>query len=273
MTVNNSTARTSAVGTNAAGQTIEFSFPIAASSELTVKSRVTSTGVEATLTETTDYTVSITGDIGGTVTMVAAWDTTYTLWVIRNTAQTQTLDLEHGGTFSAENVEDALDKNTKLNINLSDKHDRALYAPDTDAESLDMELPNSVDRASQYLAFDSNGEPTVVSSVAPDTATITAYMETLLDDADASTARTTLGLAIGTDVQAWDTDLDAIGALSNTDSNFIVGNGSTWVAESGATARTSMGCPAATDTPLISEIVGYDNEIVMYDNDIVVYSA
>lgn len=50
-----------------------------------------------------------------------------------------------------------------------------------------------------------------------------------------------LGLVIGTDVQAWDADLDAIAALTPTDSNFIVGNGSAWVAESGNTARTSLG--------------------------------
>jgi hypothetical protein len=58
---------------------------------------------------------------------------------------------------------------------------------------------------------------------------------------DASTARTNLGLAIGTNVQAYDADLTAIGALAKTDGNFIVGNGSTWVAESGSTARTSLG--------------------------------
>ena len=38
-----------------------------------------------------------------------------------------------------------------------------------------------------------------------------------------------------------DPDLSAITALAKTDGNFIVGNGSTWVAESGATARTSLG--------------------------------
>jgi len=53
--------------------------------------------------------------------------------VLRSTTATQTLDLEHGGTFSAENVEDALDKNCKLNINQADQLDRALRAPDTDA--------------------------------------------------------------------------------------------------------------------------------------------
>jgi len=38
-----------------------------------------------------------------------------------------------------------------------------------------------------------------------------------------------------------DADLTAIGNLGKTDGNFIVGNGSTWVAENGGTARTSLG--------------------------------
>lgn len=35
--------------------------------------------------------------------------------------------------------------------------------------------------------------------------------------------------------------LSDIGKLTPTDGNFIVGDGTTWVAESGATARTSIG--------------------------------
>jgi hypothetical protein len=46
---------------------------------------------------------------------------------------------------------------------------------------------------------------------------------------------------IGSTVQAYDADLTALGGLAKTDGNFIVGNGTTWVAESGATARTSLG--------------------------------
>lgn len=46
---------------------------------------------------------------------------------------------------------------------------------------------------------------------------------------------------IGSAVQAYDVDLTALGGLSKTDSNFIVGNGSTWVTESGSTVRTSLG--------------------------------
>jgi len=57
-------------------------------------------------------------------------------------------------------------------------------------------------------------------------------------------ARSGMGVAIGSDVQAWDDDLDDIAALTPTDSNFIVGDGINWVAESGATARTSLGLVA-----------------------------
>jgi len=54
-------------------------------------------------------------------------------------------------------------------------------------------------------------------------------------------ARSFLGLAIGTDVQAYDAQLADIAGLTPTDNNFIVGNGTNFVAESGATARTSLG--------------------------------
>ena len=54
-------------------------------------------------------------------------------------------------------------------------------------------------------------------------------------------ARSFLGLAIGTDVQAYDAQLADIAGLTPTDNNFIVGNGTNFVGESGATARTSLG--------------------------------
>jgi len=63
-----------------------------------------------------------------------------------------------------------------------------------------------------------------------------------------SGARTNLGLAIGTNVQAYDAGLADIAGLAVTDGNFIVGDGANWVAESGSTARTSLGVPANDGT-------------------------
>ena len=111
--------------------------------------------------------------------------------------------------------------------------------------------------------------------------TVTSAARSILDDASVSAIRTTLGVGtgdspqftavnvgsasdttitrvsagviavegsnvllasgLGSITQAYDSDLTAIAALAVTDGNFIVGNGSTWVAESGETARTSLG--------------------------------
>ncbi len=255
MTVSNQNNRTSAVGIAAAGQEVPFSFPINDTSDLTVIERVTATGVETTDTETTDYTVTINGTSGGTVTMVAAVAATVEIHIIRDTPNTQELELEQGGTFNAPNVEAALDKNTKLTIELKDGESRTLRAPATDATSLDMELPNSVDRASQFAAYGATGEPTVVASVAPDTATITAFMETLLDDANAAAGRATL------DVQQSDSQLDDLAALSVADGNLIEADGSNWTAINKSTLFAG----------LVDEIVTFDGAVLVYDGDVITY--
>ena len=164
MTVANQTRRIAAVGNAAIGQEVPFSFPYAATSDITVYSRVTATGVETLLAETTNYTLTAASDTGGTLTTVTAVAATSEIHIIRDTPKTQALDLEAGGSFSAENQEDAFDKSIKLIIENRDSLDRALRAPATDAVALDLELPSSVDRASKNLGFDAGGNVTVTDS-------------------------------------------------------------------------------------------------------------
>lgn len=65
-------------------------------------------------------------------------------------------------------------------------------------------------------ALSTNGTIERTSSGTFGTFTTTAFAKTILDDADAATARTTLGLAINTNVQAYSAELAAVAALTGT---------------------------------------------------------
>ena len=85
--------------------------------------------------------------------------------------------------------------------------------------------------------------------------TLTAALKDVLYDSN-----------IGSTVPAYNAGLAAIAGLAKTDGNFIVGNGSTWVAESGNTALTSLGVTAtATELNTMDGITATTAELNILD--------
>lgn len=103
-------------------------------------------------------------------------------------------------------------------------------------------LPSQASNAGKYLVTD--GTNTSWDQINISTSDITGTLPIAnggTGSTTASGARTALGLSIGTDVQGYDPQLADIAGLTPTDNNFIVGNGTNFVTESGSTARTSLG--------------------------------
>lgn len=187
--------------------TFTFNFEIINTSDIRVWERTDSTGVQTLKTETTHYAVTATNNnftSGGTVTMVTAPATGVTLVIGRVIPYDQLAHFIDGGVISFASVENALDAVTLKVQQLEEMLNRAGLNPETDDSTLDMTIPNSVDRASQNYGWNASGEPTVISSgIAAGDAVVTAYAETYLDDASEAAFKQTTNLEAGVDFHAY----------------------------------------------------------------------
>lgn len=219
MTISTTASRIAYTGN---GVTTAFSFPYRffANTDLVVV-KVSTLGVETTLVLTTDYTVTGADlDAGGTVTCVVAPAAGERLVIYRDMDYTQEVDYTSGDSFPAETHERALDRLTMQNQQLKDAVDRSVKVSETSTVTPD-ELVESINdavvaAAASATAADASADAAALSATAADASADAAAASAASIDpaslltkagnlsglASAATARSNLGLVIGTDVLA-----------------------------------------------------------------------
>jgi len=206
MTVSSTTTKVSYSGDGSTA-VFAYTFKVFNASELVVITRVNATGAETTEALNTAYIVDgVENANGGNVTFkyntgnpadpnYSVTDyrpqTGETLVIKRVLPLTQTTDYTPNDPFPAEVHEESLDKLTFMSQQQQEEIDRSFKFLETDTGT--ASIPTASVRANKYLGFDADGDVIAVEGTSSDV-TVSTYGQTLIDDADASAARTTLGL-------------------------------------------------------------------------------
>lgn len=152
-----------------------------------------SDGTETLLVLTTDYTLTGAGDEdGGALTLVATLSASYRLVIINNAVNSQEAEYPANDPFPSATHQAVVDRRTMVSQRHDDQIGRTLRQPDGDTADI-AALPAKVARASQFLAFDSDGDPIAADGTAGESV-VSAFMATVLDDATKEDAAVTLGV-------------------------------------------------------------------------------
>ena len=181
---------------------------------------VTVDGVVKTLN--VDYTVSGVGnEAGGNVTMTAAPANLASVVRRRNMALVRTTDYQDQGEMPAATLDNDFDSAVLMIQQVDEQIGRAVTVP-AGVSGFDGQLPDPV--SSMFLRINSAADGfDLVSEVTPGALTVTPFIETLLNDTDATAARVTLGAQVAGSYQAAgsyaasgaNNDITSLSALTN----------------------------------------------------------
>lgn len=115
-----------------------------------------------------------------------------TLTIISNLPDTQPSSFPVGGPFPAGSVEQQFDQNVRLTQQRSEELGRAMKFPVSELAASQGDLPSLATRKSKFLSFDLGGIPIAAAGTSANLGPVSAYIDTLLDDADSDTAQATL---------------------------------------------------------------------------------
>lgn len=196
MTISDSINRVGYTG-NGATSTYSFGFKIFSSDELLVTVRNTS-NVESTLELTTDYTVTINGVSGGSITLVAGnLASGYVISIRRVVTIDQGTDIKNAGQFYPKALEDQFDLCVMIDLQQQDELDRSIKLPETvPGSSFDTTLPASIAGAgSKFIATNADGDGfALFDGVSSDSVAITSNTGILSKiNSDITEARTITG--------------------------------------------------------------------------------
>ncbi len=169
MTVTNRLNRATMDG-NGVSTTLALDFPFHSVEDLVVIETILATGAETTKVLNTDYTVIGAQDdaghypTGGEIVFTVAPASTVRMTAYRDPPMLQEVVLIETGKIPVKAaIESPLDKLTMIDQRLSERIDRALRL--SDGDSLEMgRLPVKGVRASRYLGFDGDGNPTMMQT-------------------------------------------------------------------------------------------------------------
>ena len=224
------------------------------------------------LTLTTDYTVAISADGTGSVTIVVGTNVPTTpvasdrITIVGDRTIQRTTDFTTGGPLFAASLNDELDSLTIFTQQNLEQSNRSLRAPNTDPTTVNMELPDNITRANKTLAFDANGDPVIgelIGDYRGDWAAGVAYNKRdLVKDTStqniymANTAHTSSGsqpLTTNTDAAKWDLIVDAASAGSSASAAAASATAAAASETAAAASETAAASSATTATTKASE--------------------